>query len=337
MTDPDSPAAAADNGSLTGGELRKLARGGSLSLVGVMANAILGFLFVGLLSHTLVVGTAAALFEAIAIFTICSNATELGADTGLLRLMTIYRRRQPSDLRRLTLVAFVPAFVCSSIAALLVILYAPQLTHVFVHKAPHADTPTDLRILAAFLAAQTTETVLATGIRSWSIKPFISIIYFFVPLSRIVLLGIVYAIGLTPRLAAVAWAAPIGVAFVMALVMTEVYLRRESHRRPAGGRAGPRSSVQLPAHRSQFLDVQPAEKSRRPLQILDRLVRHPAGGCLHFGPRRRRLYRGQPVPHRGHLPCPGGRLRHRPPDRPADGRPRSRPGTEPSTACRRGG
>ena len=197
-----------------------------------MANAILGFLFVGLLSHTLVVGTAGALFEAIAIFTICSNATELGADTGLLRLMTIYRRRHPSDLRRLTLVAFVPAFVCSSIAAFLVILYAPQLTHVFVHKAPHADTPTDLRILAAFLAAQTTETVLATGIRSWSIKPFISIIYFFVPLSRIVLLGIVYAIGLTPRLAAVAWAAPIGVAFVMVVVMTEVYLRRESHRRP---------------------------------------------------------------------------------------------------------
>ncbi len=284
MSNADTPSAVESDNPVAGGELRQLARGGSLSLAGVMSNALLGFLFVGLLSHILVVGTAGALFEAIAIFTICSNATELGADTGLLRMMTIYRRRQPTDLRRVTLIAFLPAFLCSSLVGLLVFLYAPQLAHVFVHKAPHADTATDLRILAAFLAAQTTTTVLSTGIRSWSVKPFITIIYFFVPFTRILLLGIVYATGITPRLAALAWGAPIGVAFVMAVVMTEVYLRREARRGPqaADDHVHEAPSSYRAIARSFWAFSLPRSLGGL-FQISDRLARRPARGGVHDG------------------------------------------------------
>src|ERR1700733_10212775 len=94
-----------DDDSTHVGELRQLARGGSLSLIGVTSNALLGFLFVGLLSHVLPVQTAGAVFEAIAVFTICTAATQLGADAGLLRLAAIYRLRRPNDLRRLTVIA----------------------------------------------------------------------------------------------------------------------------------------------------------------------------------------------------------------------------------------
>jgi O-antigen/teichoic acid export membrane protein len=227
MTDPAGSIVVQEDDSAAGGELRQLARGGSLSLAGVTANALLGFLFVGLLSHVLPVETAGALFEAIAVFTICAAATQLGADAGMLRLAALYRRRRPNDLRRLTVIAFVPSFVGSAVAGLLVFFFAPQLTHIFVHHAPHADTPTDLRILAAFLAASTTTTVLTTGMRAWSFTPFVAINSFFVPLARIVLLGVVYAIGITPRLAAVAWATPLGAGFVAAIVLTEFYLRKE--------------------------------------------------------------------------------------------------------------
>src|SRR5205807_1479166 len=61
-------------------DLRVLARGGSLSLVGTIVNALLGFVIVILITRGQGARGAGILFEAIALFTILSNTAELGAD-----------------------------------------------------------------------------------------------------------------------------------------------------------------------------------------------------------------------------------------------------------------
>src|SRR5262245_17322468 len=72
-------------------DLRTLARGGSLSLVGTVVNALLGFVIVVVITRGQGARGAGILFEAIALFTILSNTAELGADTGLVRMIPRHR------------------------------------------------------------------------------------------------------------------------------------------------------------------------------------------------------------------------------------------------------
>jgi O-antigen/teichoic acid export membrane protein len=209
------------------GEMRTLARGGLISLVGLVANAVLGFLFVAIVSRTLSPSEAGALFEAIAIFLIATNTTELGADTGLLRFGPTYRERKPADLVRLMLVALLPSLVVSSIVSAVLLLLAPQLSHVFFHHVSDVDSVNDIRILAWCLPFCTLTTVLLAGTRAWSIIPNIVIQYMILPASRPALLALVSILGVTPILAALAYGVPTGATFVAALVILILFLRTE--------------------------------------------------------------------------------------------------------------
>ena len=68
-----------------------VARGGSLNFIGAVANGLLQFALVVVVTRSLTRSASGAFFEAIALFLILSNTAELGADTGLTRMIPRYR------------------------------------------------------------------------------------------------------------------------------------------------------------------------------------------------------------------------------------------------------
>ena len=133
--------AAADVAPVAGAESGLLARSGSLSLVGMASSVTLGFVFVLVVTRLDHTQRAGALFEAIAAFTILENVTELGADTGLLRILPRYRvAGAAQDLRSLFTVSLVPSVLAAVLAGGLLWAFAPQFAHLFVHHGPLGRT-----------------------------------------------------------------------------------------------------------------------------------------------------------------------------------------------------
>jgi O-antigen/teichoic acid export membrane protein len=209
------------------GELRVTARSSTAFTIGAIVNGVLQFVFVVLITHTIDQRDAGALFEAMAIFAIGSNAAELGADTGLMRMMPIFHQHRPKDMRRLAQVAIGPALIVSALVGGLVYLFAPQLSDIFVHHASHAGTTTDLRVMALFVPAATGSTVICAGIRTWSARQPVLLINFLVPLARPVLFAIFLAIGVNTELASLAWTIPLVVALVLSAVALAAHLGRQ--------------------------------------------------------------------------------------------------------------
>lgn len=207
------------------GELRVAARRGSAFTIGGFFNSFLQFGFLALIAHVIDQHDVGALLEAIAIFTIGSNVAELGADSGLLRMMPVFHRRRPQDLRRLAVVAIVPALVASTIVAVLVFLYAPQLSDVFVHHASKPRTSTDLRITAVFLPISTGSTVVCAGLRTWTARLPVLLNNFLVPLGRLLLFAGFLLFAANASLALIAWGVPTIGVFVPALFSLARHIR----------------------------------------------------------------------------------------------------------------
>jgi O-antigen/teichoic acid export membrane protein len=210
-----------------GPELRVAARRGAAFTGGMIGAAVLQFFFFVLVTHTLNQGKVGALLEAIAIFTILSNVTELGADTGLLRYMPVFLRRRPQDLARVARVALVPSSIASMAAAVALYFFAPELAHLFGHNSRNVGTTTDLRILGVMLPASTITTVACAGVRAWTARTSVLINSVVIPLARPVLFGAFFAVGITAQLATLAWAAPIGAGVVIAVYALISRIRNE--------------------------------------------------------------------------------------------------------------
>jgi O-antigen/teichoic acid export membrane protein len=205
-------------------ELRSAARGGVAFTIGSFVALIFQVGYLKLLTHTLDQSDIGAFVEALAIFTICNNAAELGADTGLMRFAPIFHRRRPQDLRRLLVVALGPALAASTLAAILLLVYAPQLVHIFVHHA-HKGASTALRILACLLPAVTLTTVISAGLRAWTTRVVVVINSFLVPIARPVVFAAFLVVTVTLKLTTIAYVIPSAAGFVVAAVVLGTKLR----------------------------------------------------------------------------------------------------------------
>ncbi len=236
----EPPAAATGSEEVNSGELRRAARGGTAAAVGILLSAVLQYVFVVVASHTLTQTAVGALLEAIAVFTICSLT--FGADLGLLRFVPILTKRRPADLGRLHAVALVPAALGSTLLAVIVFIYAPQLVHVFFRRARPGETLTSLRIIACFLPAATLSAVLCASVRTWSMRASVLTQSFLQAIGRLAIIVACVAVGVTLQLASIAYAAPIAasVAVAGALVWIKVRTvpRSAGHRTPFGRIAG---------------------------------------------------------------------------------------------------
>ena len=93
-------------------DLRTVARGGTLNFAGSVVNGVLQFALVVVVTQALTKSEAGAFFEAVALFIILSNTCELGADTGLTRMIPRLRvLGRIADIRRSMAVGILPGFL----------------------------------------------------------------------------------------------------------------------------------------------------------------------------------------------------------------------------------
>ncbi len=209
-------------------DLRDVARGGLFSVVGAVVSALFGFLLVVVVTRGLHTLGSGVFFTSVALFTIVSNIGELGADTGLVRMVSHYRANgRIDDLRPVITAALVPVLAACVVLAALMFVFAPLLSHTFMRGA-HGDAGVVyLRVMAPFVPLAAASTVALAGTRGFaSVVPVVLINSIGRPVSRVLLAALVIGLGAGSLAVAVSWSLPFAVAFVLGVLILYRQLRR---------------------------------------------------------------------------------------------------------------
>jgi O-antigen/teichoic acid export membrane protein len=217
-------------------DLRMVARGGTLNFVGAFANGLLQFALVVVVTRSLAKSASGAFFEALALFMILSNTAELGADTGLTRMIPTHRvRGRIADVRRSLAVGLVPAFVGGALLAAISFAFAAQLAAVFTnHRHADADAvATYIRVLAVFLPLSSAYTVAVAATRGFgTMVPNALVDRIGKAAAQTLAVAVAVLAGGGSFAVAVAWGLPIGIAFAVTLVWLGRLVRRVERREP---------------------------------------------------------------------------------------------------------
>ena len=210
------------------GDLHELARGGMLSLIGTVAGGLLSFSLVVVITRGLGSAGTGIFFQSIALFTILETTARLGADTGLVRMVSMYRAQgRTDDLAPTLLVGFVPVLAASAAFAIGMFVFAPQLAGVLAEPKHAGQVATYLRALAPFLPLATGASVMVAATRGFgTILPFVALERVGKPLLRPLLAISVIAVGMGSAALAVAWAVPVAVELPVALAIVAGLMRR---------------------------------------------------------------------------------------------------------------
>ncbi|MGN6378991.1 MAG: MATE family efflux transporter [Gaiellales bacterium] len=210
-------------------DLRMVARGGSLNFVGAAANGIFQFLLVVVVAQALTKSQSGAFFEAVALFLILSNTCELGADTGLTRMIPLYRvQGRLADIRASLGVGMWPALAAGLLFAVLTYVFAHPLAELFTHKsASDAAAVADyIRVLAVFLPLAGVYTVAIAATRGFgTMLPNALIDRIAKSAAQTAAVAVVVFAGGGASEIAVAWGVPFVLGFAAALLWLRVLLR----------------------------------------------------------------------------------------------------------------
>jgi O-antigen/teichoic acid export membrane protein len=228
-------------------DLSALARGGLISLVGAIANGVFGFALIVVITRGLRAGGAGAFFEGLAVFTIASNLSELGADDGLLRMIPRFRvLGRTHDLRRILAIGLMPVLVAGTVLAVVLVALASPLAELS-SKGPHEAgmLASYIRILAPFLPLSAASAACLSATRGFgTVVPFVVVDNLGKPGVRPVLEIAVIAASLGVAAVALAWAAPIVVGLALgAVALRRLLLRAELRDRTESG--PPRPAAEL--------------------------------------------------------------------------------------------
>jgi O-antigen/teichoic acid export membrane protein len=234
-TGQDTPDAAARTGpsdtrdsQVESAGLRRVARGGSLAMVGYVASAGLQFLLVLVVTHGMQASAAGVFFEAVALFTILSQWGELGADTGAVREVSRLRALgRAGDVRIALIAALTPVIAFGLLALAFVFGFAHVLADAFFHSAHRDRAVTDLRLFALFLPIASACTVILAATRGFgTMRPYVAIQNLALPAARPLLVGVALVTGLGSFAVGLAWALPLAFALVGALILLLRLLRQ---------------------------------------------------------------------------------------------------------------
>jgi O-antigen/teichoic acid export membrane protein len=223
---------AADNGGSASDSIRsdltRLARGGLTVMAGGLCSLLFGFAFTVVVTRGLQVERAGVLFEATALAIIAGTIAQGGADSGLMRWISRARALgHDADIRRSLPIALAPVLALGTILATALFVFAAPISHALFH-GPHASAaPTYIRILAPFVPFAAASAVALAGTRGFgSMIPFVAIGSIGKPALRLAL-GVAFVlIGVRGAPFALAWALPIGVGCVAAVVALRWALER---------------------------------------------------------------------------------------------------------------
>ncbi len=229
--------AAASGGDARSADLRAVARGGTLNFVGSVANGLLQFVMVVAVTQALTKRGSGAFFEAVALFVILSNTAELGADTGLTRMIPRYRvLDRVADVRASLRVGIVPSFAGGVLLAGLTFAFARPLADIFTHNRPQdaGAIATYIRVLAVFLPLSSAYTVAVAATRGFgTMVPNAAIDRIGKAAGQALAVSVVVLAGGQSTSIALAWGIPIAVGLLAALVWLRVLVHRVERRAPA--------------------------------------------------------------------------------------------------------
>lgn len=218
-------------------DLRMVARGGSLNFIGALANGLLQFALVVVVTRALTKSASGAFFEAVALFLILSNTAELGADTGLTRMIPRYRvDGRVADVRRSLAVGLVPSFAGGVVLAAISFVLASPLSSLFTnHRQADAGAVADyIRVLAVFVPLSSAYTVAIAATRGFgTMVPNALVDRIAKAAVQTLAVAVAVIAGGGSVAVAIAWGLPIGVAFAVALLWLGRLVRRVEQKEAA--------------------------------------------------------------------------------------------------------
>ena len=198
------------------GELRTLARGGTLGLLGVVVSAVLQFALVVVVTRGLGAGGAGTFLEAVALFTIVANLTQLGANTGLVRAISRARALdRTGELRPTLRLALWPVVGVSSLAAVVLWAFSASLARLLFHGVDHGVAVTYIKVFAAVLPLTPVTMAALSATRGLgTMLPYVVVQNMALPALRLALVLLVVSAGLGSAAVAAGWAVPAALAFI---------------------------------------------------------------------------------------------------------------------------
>lgn len=206
------------------GQLEKLARRGTASVLGAGCAAVFGVLLVVIVTNGFPATVAGTLFAVTSVFLILEAVAVLGTDTGLVKwLPTLLATGRGIDVRRTLVVATAPVLLTSVAAGVVLHQVADALAPVIVGEDAAAIGEVMLRALALVLPVATLHALLLAATRGMgTMRPTVVVenIGRFA-LQALAVLAVLLLDGGAAALA-LAWALP----YVPGLVVTSLWLHR---------------------------------------------------------------------------------------------------------------
>lgn len=225
------------------GVLGSVVRGGAFALVGTASAAVMGFVLTLVVTRGLSQTAAGEFFTTTALYLVLLAFVAFGVAAGVVRFVPRFLvHERGADIPRLLVVAIVPVAVAAVVFSVALWVAAPTLSTRFSDGSD--ATTSAFRILALFLLPGVLEVVAVESTRAFGdVTSYVSIQQFSVPLARPVLVGIAIAVGAPISVIVAAWAVPLVIALVLAVVVLARAMRRtlvpalEKSSAPVGYRA----------------------------------------------------------------------------------------------------
>lgn len=148
--------------------VRAVARGGALNLIGSVVYGAAGFALVVVLTRGLGPDAAGPAIVAIAVFTVVRGLAVLGANTGLVRMISRARALEEThDLRGIVRAAVIPVALVGSALGLALVAGAPALARLLGDRDDVALLTSLIRVVAPFMPIAAIATVLVQGSRGF--------------------------------------------------------------------------------------------------------------------------------------------------------------------------
>ncbi|REE96160.1 lipopolysaccharide biosynthesis protein [Thermomonospora umbrina] len=223
------------------GHLREFARGGLIGLAGSVVAAAAGFVLTAVVARTLGPARTGVFFSVVALFMILTEVTELGADTGLVRCAARLRALgRIAEVRRVLAASLLPVLAVGVLTGSAVFAAAPWLAGLLADAPYRDEAETFLRLCAPFLAVSAARNVALSGTRGLGdMTSFTWQANVLTPVSRPLLILAVTWLGYGASTVMLVWSVPIGVTFVVAVLVLWRLVRR-LEREPVTTPATPR-------------------------------------------------------------------------------------------------
>lgn len=206
--------------------LQKLASGSILTTGGIIANGVLGFLLVVVVTRGVGPTGAGAFFQSVGLFTILVSLADFGAIPGLVRTIARYRALgRHVDIRRVVAIALWPIAAVSLAAGVILFALAPYVASL-LGLDPALGIPS-LRVLAAFLPVASLSSVTLAATRGFGrMLPYVALENLAKPALRPLFVALVIGAGFGTTAMLAAWATPAALILVPAAVTAATLIRK---------------------------------------------------------------------------------------------------------------